>query len=263
MVTGDGYGESGEVFVFLSFFKFLLLVDGYGRWLREMVMESLCFAFSRFFSLWAMVTGCLCFPLREAAPGKKSAVGSKQVFLQCLSLKTAYRQEWEMVTGDRYGKSWEGFVFLSFFKFFLLVDGYEKWLREMVMESLCFAFFSIFSLWAMVTGCLCFPLREAAPGKKSAVGSKQVFLQCLSLKTAYRQEWEMVTGDRYGKSWEGFVFLSFFKFFLLVDGYEKWLREMVMESLCFAFFSIFSLWAMVTGCLCFPLREAAPGKNLP
>ena len=37
MVTGDGYEESGEVFVFLSFFKFLLLVDGYRRWLREMV----------------------------------------------------------------------------------------------------------------------------------------------------------------------------------------------------------------------------------
>ena len=158
---GDGYGESGEVFVFLSFFKFLLLVDGYGRWLWKVFV----LLFSRFFSLWAMVTGCLCFPLREAAPGKKPAVGSKQVFLQCLSLKTAYRQEWEMVTGDRYGKSWEGFVFLSFFKFFLLVDGYKKWLREMVMESLCFAFFSIFSLWAMVTGCLCFPLREAAPGK--------------------------------------------------------------------------------------------------
>ena len=52
-----------------------------------------------------MVTGCLCFPLREAAPGKKPAVGSKQVFLQCLSLKTAYRQEWEIVTGDRYGRS--------------------------------------------------------------------------------------------------------------------------------------------------------------
>ena len=32
------------------------------------------------------------------------------------------------------------------FKFFLLVDGYGRWLREMVMESLCFAFFSIFLL---------------------------------------------------------------------------------------------------------------------
>ena len=161
MVTGS-LGKSLFSSLSLNFsFWWMVTGDGYGRWLWKVFV----LLFSRFFSLRAMVTGCLCFPLREAAPGKKPAVGSKQVFLQCLSLKTAYRQEWEMVTGDRYGKSWEGFVFLSFFKFFLLADGYEKWLREMVMESLCFAFFSIFSLWAMVTGCLCFPLREAAPGK--------------------------------------------------------------------------------------------------
>ena len=139
---GDGYGESGEVFVFLSFFKFLLLEmvtgDGYGK-------SLFCF-FLDFSPCGGWLRDVFVFLCGKLLLVKKPAVGSKQVFLQCLSLKTAYRQEWEMVTGDRYGKSWEGFVFLSFFKFFLLVDGYEKWLREMVMESLCFAFFSIFLL---------------------------------------------------------------------------------------------------------------------
>ena len=181
MVTGDGYGESGEVFVFLSFFKFLLLVDGYGRWLREMVMESLCFAFSRFFSLWAMVTGCLCFPLREAAPGKKSAVGSKQVFLQCLSLKTAYRQEWEMVTGKGYGTFW--------FSLFLSVSSFGGWLREMVTGS----------LWEMVTGSLRFPffLIFLFLGNGYGKWLREVFVFLFFLDISPFRG--MVTGDGYGR----------------------------------------------------------------
>ena len=101
---GDGYGK--EFFVFLFFLIFLLLGDGYGRWLRGVFV----FLFSSYFTLRAMVTGSM-------------VTGSL----------------WVMVTGDGYGKS----LFSFFFLIFPLSGG---WLREMVTgdgygESL-FSFFS-------------------------------------------------------------------------------------------------------------------------
>ena len=43
MVTGDGYGKSLFASVSLNFSNFLLLGDGYGRWVQEMVTGNLCF----------------------------------------------------------------------------------------------------------------------------------------------------------------------------------------------------------------------------
>ena len=181
LLLGDGYGRwLREAFVFLSFSQFLLLGDGCGRWLREV--------FGRW--LREMATGSLCFPL----------------FLDIAPFRG-------MVTGDGYGRWLRGvFVFLFFLIFLLagdgygmygygksLGDGYGRWSRE-VFVFLCFLIFLLlgngYGRW----------LRE--------VFVFLFFLICLLL------------GDGYGR-WlrEVFVFLSFSQFLLLGDGCGRWLRE--------------------------------------
>ena len=99
-------------------------------------------------SLWVMLTGdgygksLFSFFFLDIS----SVVGSKQAFLQYLSLKNAYRQEWEMVTGKGYGR-WLRDVFAPFislsFSFWGMVagDGYGKSLGDGYGKSL-FSFFS-------------------------------------------------------------------------------------------------------------------------
>ena len=138
--------------------------------------------------------------------------------------------------------------------------GYGRWLREMVTGSLCFPFFLDISPCGRclrdVFVFLCGKLLLVKTCRRFHAGFPAVSLS------------EDCVPPRVG------------------DGYGKWLREMVTGRLCFLYFWLRemvtgSLWEMVTGslrfpffldispcgrwyerCLCFPLREAAPGKNL-